>query len=479
MALSQEKRNEILVYLKEQIAQSDYRLKAYVFNEAEKRNPTRNIYVKLNGFIKKYLNQTKEARWFVLTGLRGAGKTTLLAQLYCDKYDKDVHKLYLSIDHLVRIIGVSLDDVLSVYEEFLGVSFERLNKPVLLFLDEIHADSKWAITIKSVYDRTKNVCIFATGSSALLLNTNADIERRAVFIKLYPLSFTEYMKIKHGQYETKGLANDIREALFESANSVEVYNRLTKLKQKINQYWMKIDRHEIDSYIKYGSLPFMIALNNEPIIYEQISRTLDKIIMDDVAYFGRFNSENLSKIPAILYMLAEADQVVLSKMADTIRITRPTLMEILSVLERTETINRIYPYGGHYTQVRKPSKFLFSAPAFRAMYYHFIGNIKPLSYCIGKLYEDTVGMYLVRLFNGRINYSITYDSAEEGADYILNLQDRKIVIEVGSGEKDLRQVRNTALKVKSLYNFVISKESLSLSEENNTVKIPFEYFLLI
>jgi len=40
----------------------------------------------------------------------------------------------------------------------------------------------------------RKVFIVSTGSSALMLNVNADVARRAVSEKLYPMSFTEFMK---------------------------------------------------------------------------------------------------------------------------------------------------------------------------------------------------------------------------------------------------------------------------------------------
>lgn len=40
---------------------------------------------------------------------------------------------YLSLDYIVQILGLNLNDVLAVYEEILGSFFEKSDKPVILF----------------------------------------------------------------------------------------------------------------------------------------------------------------------------------------------------------------------------------------------------------------------------------------------------------------------------------------------------------
>ena len=65
------------------------------------------------------------------------------------------------------------------------------------------------------------------------------------------------------------------------------------------------------------------------------------------------------------------------------------------------------------------------------------------------------------------------------ADFIIGFGKQKIIIEVGAGKKDYSQVRKTAQKVKSKYGLIICNNELDYSEENNAVKLPLKYFLLI
>ena len=478
MASNKEK---IVSFLNEQIAQADFRAQAYVLDEENKRRPQRSVFVKVKSYLDNFLQGNVANRWITLTGLRGAGKTTVLSQLFSDTKGKDVYRLFLSLDQTSQILGAPLHEIISTYEDMIGRSLESLDKPLLLFLDEVQYDSKWAVVLKTIFDRSNKVFIFATGSAALLMNINTDVARRAVFEKLFPLSFTEYLKIKIQKYEVKGLGREIRDALFSSNTGKEVYEKLQGLEKKINEYYLGITRHEFDKYLNYGSLPFMVASNNEAIVYDQINKTLDRVVSGDIVSTGKFSSDIISKIPGILYAVADMDAFNFKTISDNFGISRPKVMEIFDLLENTEVLHRIYAHGSHLNQVasaRKPSKFLFSSPAFRAMYYKMIGNIISPENAKGKLLEDLVAMYLHRILNKNPGKSLTYDAAQGGADFILGMGNQRMIIEVGAGKKDYRQVIATAKKFKPNYSLIISEENLEYSDEFEAVKIPLRIFLL-
>ncbi len=304
MALEREK---ILSFLNEQIAQIDFRAKAYVFDEENKRRPQRNIFIKIKRHLDDFLTGNRAIRWITLTGLRGAGKTTILSQLLFESKGQDVYRLFLSLDQTRDILGATLDEVLSVFEEIIGRSLESLDKPLLLFIDEAQYDKKWGIVLKSVYDRTDKVFICVTGSAALLMNKNIDIARRTVYEKLFPLSFTEYLKINQKKFEEKGLGSEARSALFASTNAKQVYQKMLQVEKKANTYYGGITKHDFNAYLHYGSLPFMVSIHNEAIIYDQINKSLDRVVNGDIAATGNFGSEVVSKIPGILYAVADID----------------------------------------------------------------------------------------------------------------------------------------------------------------------------
>ena len=332
--------------------------------------------------------------------------------------------------------------------------------------------------LKNIFDRSNKVFIFATGSAALLLNLNPDIARRTICEKLFPLSFTEYLKLKSQKFEIKGLGQKIREALFSNETAEGSFKDLQALEQRVQQYYWGISKFDFPQYLNYGSLPFMITTRNESLVYNQIKQTLERVISSDIVRTGKFTSEIVAKIPALLYAVADMDAFNFSTLAKNLDISRPKVAEIFSLLEKTEVLLRVYPHGSHLNQVRKPAKYLFAAPAFRAMYYKMIGSTITPEQAQGKLREDLVAMYLHRILAKNVNSALTYDSAKGGADFILSLGSRKIVLEVGAGKKGSRQVVATAKKVKPAYSLIISANDLAYSAEFKAVKVPWELFLL-
>lgn len=198
----------------------------------------------------------------------------------------------------------------------------------------------------------------------------------------------------------------------------------------------------------------------------------------DIVEFGQFRPEIINRIPEILYAVAASDSLSVTNLGKDLTLNKQTLIDILSTLEKSETLLRIYPHGAHASQVRKPSKYLFASPAFRAMYYNFVGNIITEPSYLGKLLEDTVGLYLTRYLTGK-SYSITYDSSQAGADFIVRKGSQNIILEAGYGEKGFIQIENTAKRVKAKYGIVISMSPLRLHVTKQEITVPLSYFLLI
>lgn len=473
---------KVSLYLKNQLAQADKRLKAYTVNREGRPYFKRSAALVLGKYLKDYNKYGKEPRWIVVPGLRGVGKTTLLAQLYTDFICGPNCKLYISLDEAKSVLGVGLTDILTVYEEILGTVFESLTESIYMFIDEIQYEENWGLILKSLYDRTKKVFIFCTGSSALSLQTNPDISRRVVFEKLYPMSFTEYILIKERKTPIAGLGNLIREALLNSLTAEQLYLSLQELQKSVNTYWEKIDRLEIDKYLKYGTLPFTLQYNQDPLIYEQIERTLTNIITKDIPQLGKFDQTTISRMTQILYIIASSDITSLQSLTKDLGMSITTLAEILDVFEKSEVLLRIYPYGSLFGQVKKPSKYLFLSPAYRSMFFNLIGSIITYDNYKGKLLEDTVGLYLSRILGLRFGSSLTYDITPNGADFIVTLntvQNKRIPIEIGFGSKDYTQVRQTMTKINGNYGLAVSASRLALSKEKDIVSIPLSFFLLI
>lgn len=94
--------------------------------------------------------------------------------------------------------------------------------------------------------------------------------------------------------------------------------------------------------------------------------------------------------------------------------------------------------------------------------------------------EDSIGSHLYREFIMRNQEAVRYDSAQGGADFILQiLNNKQIIIEVGMGDKDKKQIINSIKKIKSDYNLVFSNSELKIDQDLQIVFIPLDYYFLM
>jgi len=475
------KNKELQEYIQEQIIQSPKRLKGLTNDMQGNPLHKRSVFFILQKYIADFLEKGSEPRIIVMPGLRGTGKTTLLAQLFLSLPNENITKLYLSVEEAIKRFDVNLWDIIENYEVLIGEHMEETSAPLVLFLDEIHYDEKWALFLKSMYDKSKKVMIFCTGSSALLLREqiNADVARRVFFTDIYPVSFPEYMLFKYKKFPVKGMEQIIKDAILHSTSAKDAYEKLQKEDDKIKKYWLDIDTFEMQRYIKLGTFPFTLKSENEILAISFISQIINKVVYTDIPQFYKFEIETLNRIDKLLYLISETLGVSAKKLSDTLEMKPDTLRLVLRSLESSGLLLRIAPFGAHFKQVKKPSKYLFATPSLRFSYLSSRESVGLFENYQGSLFEDIAGMYLNRVLPQFGDFSLTYDVSEGGADFIVTLVNQKIVIEVGAGEKGYKQIIATAQKVKPKYSIIISSDELNYSEEYNAVKIPLKYFLLM
>jgi len=164
------------------------------------------------------------------------------------------------------------------------------------------------------------------------------------------------------------------------------------------------------------------------------------------------------------------------KLTARLGISRPVLAKLLSALEALEVIFPVRAYGSLGKAVRKTPKYKFLAPSLRAAILNRFGFLETDEKTLGNLLEDAVALYLY-LMAGRNLGLVTYDASKGGADFILSTPREKVVIEVGWGEKDDRQVRRTMRKVKADKGIVV--HGGAFKQKGNIIWLPNEWFLLM
>lgn len=147
-----------------------------------------------------------------LTGLRRVGKSTIMKQILGDliKQGKAKQCLYFSFDKLqLKRDPDNLKKIIDYYlEEVLGEKIHEIKEKVYLFLDEIQKIPNFEEVIKFYYDLNKHLKFIVSGSSSLFIQkkSSESLGGRIINLKLYPLSFKEYLKLTKPSYEV--MVND-------------------------------------------------------------------------------------------------------------------------------------------------------------------------------------------------------------------------------------------------------------------------------
>lgn len=143
----------------------------------------------------------------VITGVRRSGKSTLLL----------MYKEYLLNNKITedRIIHINFEsamyDYIRNYKDLYEEIKNKLSKEkTYILLDEVQNVKEWEKAINSL-NVDFNVDIYITGSNAYLLSSELAtlLSGRYIEIKMYPLSFKEYLKFNN--YDT----NNIEEKFYE------------------------------------------------------------------------------------------------------------------------------------------------------------------------------------------------------------------------------------------------------------------------
>lgn len=476
--------DQLTRYLQRQLLLGESIMRSKNRSSRGKPFPTRTMIVLIQKYIRDFLLKSPGTkRWIILPGLRGVGKTTLVAQSYLwllSQVDDKVNILYVSLDEVVEKVGSNLSDLIDEYERLLGVSFEQLEKPTFIFVDEVQTDPKWARTIKFLYDRTPNVFLICSGSSAVHLQMDADIDgRRAVTEKLFPLSFSEYQVLAHDVFPTKDLKNRLIKALYYSTDAPSALKSLKDISLSVDQQWTRYNRNSVTKYLQTGTIPFTLGEADVRQVYTAIDAMVDKIISIDLQSLNQFKPETIGALKRLIFILTDCDVMTLDAMWKAVGVSRSQLINMIDALVKAELIIKVPAHGNNITATTNPSKFLFMSPAIRAAFHDIVGLPDTVAARQGKLLEDAAGLHFYREFVTKKTGSITHPFDKDGGhcDFILRIgNDHQIAIEFGMGTKSYSQPEKTLKKYGGAYGLVFSNSPLGINGAGNVVTVPLDYF---
>lgn len=191
-----------------------------------------------------------------IVGVRRAGKTFLMLMV-AQQLEKEYGKesiLYINFENKVLR---PLDELL--LDEMMNYILEKDFKKVFLFLDEIQNIDNWERWARSVYDTYKGkVKIVVSGSTSKIIREDIGkiLTGRHVSIKVFPLSFAEFLSFKGMNIEADDIDYSIKS--------------IAKIKALLKEY------------LAHGAFPEISMVDNPNLKKELLESYYDDIIYKDI-----------------------------------------------------------------------------------------------------------------------------------------------------------------------------------------------------
>lgn len=440
----------------------------------------RDIFAEITDIADNHFNKKSAIRMLGLAGLRGTGKTTLLWQSANYIYNNYTENIYFfNFADLIRH-DISIWDIKDAFEKFVVKDYLASFKgKIVLLFDEVHESSMWAKALKSLFDEFKSAFILVSGSSALLLQSTADLVSRMLIQHVHPLSFSEYINITNENIpDIFDLKLQIKEHFFYSETANELYLSVKNLEPVINNYFSAIKdiNKKILNYIQYHNITRLSFETNEERINLLISDLIKRVIYEDIPKL-RENQTDALNSEKILQRVAASDEVNLQTLSQAIGIPQNEINENLEILSKAELLNVLRPFGGIDTKINKAQKYFFMSPSIRKVILKPLTGDKNKTEILAKMYEDTVVLYLKRIFRNENIISFTSYKKGKNPDLIIETLPKPIIIEIGINKNTTKQI--TESKIKYKYGIIINSKIDKIELRNDIVIIPLKYFLLL
>jgi hypothetical protein len=474
-------------YIRNQILTMPTKVNQELMHKNKKFNK-RSDYTNIINYVDNFLMGENLNRFLVLPGLRDVGKTTLLYQVYeyllIEKMISPQNALYFSCDRLKRTGNIDIFDVVNYYcETYHNSIIETLSQPVFIFIDEAQYDKNWAFNGKLIYDANKNIFMIFSGSSALKLSNNPDAARRLLNIPIHPLTYSQHLKLKYGNFKND-ISGSIIKMVFdgETQDSAEIERKKINIYSNIRNY----NVYEWKNFLQFGGFPSSFYQEDHEIT-KKIVNMVEKVVTTDMNYIEGINNDTQNLAFQILNYFAFQNPGEVSKgsLSNLFDAKKPLVTKVLDILEKTQLIFHIEAFTSSVKRTTKPHEYFFATPSIKHNLALDVGNaiLEDETAYFGKLLENYVASSFHNLDNkSNISYKTYYDDSkkkcsDKNVDFIVQRGfEKPIPIEVSCGEKDDRQIKRAISKYQSSHGIIISNNSSNIIKEENIIYIPPEIF---
>ena len=290
----------------------------------------------------------------VITGIRRCGKSTLF-QLYID-YLKDIK---IPEDHIIEINLESPDNEFNNYMDLYKHVKSKIKdkEKYYVFLDEIQTIPEFQKAVDGLYI-IKNVDVYITGSNAYLLSGELAtlLTGRYIEIKVYPLSFKEY---------------------------INYYNKEANEKMYLN-------------YINRSSFPYALNLEEEIEIDDYLEALYNTIILKDIAQRRKISDISMLKTVSKFMFDNIGNCLSIKKISDTLTsdgrpISTHTIENYLDALVESYVFNKVQRFDIKGKQYLQSGEKYYATDV--TMRYSLLGR---RNLDVGRILENIVYLELVR-----------------------------------------------------------------------------------
>ena len=347
----------------------------------------RNLYLEE---IKKYINKPIIK---IITGMRRSGKSMILKLIQEELENTGIVKENIIYMNFESLIFMDIKDFETLYKHIIEKTSDKKGK-IYILLDEIQEVKGWEKAINS-FLVDLDVDIYITGSNANLLSSELAtyIAGRYVEIKIYPLSFQEYID-------------------FVSENNKE--NSLS-----LDEYFSQ--------YMNFGGLPGIHIFNyNKEEIYQYLVDVYNSILLRDV--IARNNIRDIELLErVVLYIMDNIGNTFSAKsISDFLKnqgrkLSVETIYNYLKALENAFIISKIQRYdvkGKNILETQE--KYYLSDLGFRHAKLGYQSND------ISGYLENIVFLELLRR-----KYKVNIGKQDnKEIDFVANLRDENLYLQV-------------------------------------------------
>ncbi len=439
----------------------------------------REVFGEIKETVDTYFTTGNGIRALGYAGLRGTGKTTLLwqtAEHIFNNYTQNIY--FFDFSNLIRY-DISVWDIKDAFEKYIVKDYlASYREKIVLIFDEVHESHTWAKALKSLYDDFRIAFILTSGSSALLLQSTADLVTRMLIQRVFPLNFREYIGFTHqnSQIIDNTTREELQKAIFLSENVEDIFGKLQSIKHRLDNYIDRIDNTEkrIYDYIVYRNIIRFLLIESEIKINEHIIDLVRRVIYEDIPKIAEIVNPRYAE--KILSRLAASDEINIQTLSQSIGISQDKINESLNILEKAELLNVLYAYGGIDSKINKAKKYFFMSPSIRkAILTPFAEKDSKGIYA--KMLEDTIILYLKRIFRNNNFISFSSTKGQKNPDLVIETISKPILLEIGINKNTTKQISKSRIKFK--YGIIINSKTDKIEKRNDIVIIPLKYFLLL